>query len=160
MIIQNGLYIGKSGGKKGGKILISTFRHDYKTYKGFMVDGGLEYTRRTIPEKKVTPEYQEIDLTIDSSLQEILNKLVCERLNVFWKDIPTVVEIQEERKHILDQWQGEKPWSLGEHTRHHALLHMYVGGYWIVKKNQEERAQEVPTTPKKNRKAISSKKVA
>lgn len=55
-----------------GTILQSFHRHDYKTYVDangheYMVDGGLDYLRRTIPDAA----YSELSLTLRNSFDEI-----------------------------------------------------------------------------------------
>lgn len=129
-----------------GKLLFSKYRHDYVTHKEYMVDGGLEYFRSS-----ATLGAESLHLDETSSIIDICNKLICERLGILWKDIEDNDKIQDERINILDQWRRAKPMILRDHTMHHAMLHLYVGGYWMVVNARKQRDQAMgfiqPTKP-------------
>lgn len=129
MIIQNAVKYRK-------KIYLSKSRHDFVWLtKKYYIDGGVSYFRGCLPEKGI--EY--LGLTGSSTIKDIFDKLICERLLKLWKDL-TIDEIKEERSNIHKAYRTrKKQWAeYSEFTRHHALLHLYVGGYWIVQKHLKE----------------------
>jgi hypothetical protein len=129
MIIQNGVV------NADGQIYLSRHRYDFKTIEdnsgrqeGF-IDGGLDYIKRgTYSGIGMT----EIILTEKSTMLEILERLVCETHNKFWS-VMTMSEIKTERSNI-SYWQKTKFGGYFDHTKLHSQLHLYVGGYWLVRK--------------------------
>lgn len=108
--------------------LVSLSVHDYQTHNGFMVDGGLEYFRGNVLNKAAA----NLCLDIHSSMEDICNKLICEETRKPWREILSKKKIQEYRLKILNHYHGKEHHGYKEHTTHHAFLHLYVSGYWIV----------------------------
>lgn len=126
MIIQNALIT------PDGYILNSTHTHAFVEKDGYAVDGGLQYIKRSFK----TQDYTDINLTIKDSLEKICHDLICERQNNFWRRM-TIEEIKKERKKIFNAYKTNKWLEYNSFTRAHAILHIYVSGYWLVKKQLE-----------------------
>lgn len=125
MIIQNAIQVGNT-------IINSKHRHDFVECGEFFVDGGLEYIRTGYPPEKT---YTSLKLDIRSSMEEICEKLICEKLNRFWKDL-TRDELFEERNKIMGWYLRTNDEVFYSFTMNHAMLHFYVSGYWIVRKGK------------------------
>lgn len=142
MIIQNVI-------KVEDTYLVSKYKHDYQEYKGYVVDGGLDYIKGIFPNqkptlkqrilsyfRKVTVDNYPYILTEANTMQEICDRLICEFTLRPWKELTDFGIIQAYRKQILNQWMHKEKLTLTDHTMRHALLHMYVSGYWLVQHKQ------------------------
>jgi hypothetical protein len=116
-IIQNAAYC-----KKCNQIVISNSHHDFKTCtcSNVSVDGGTCYLRRSINEIDL---YEELTLTSESTLDQIMNKLVWgtrgkdgnEELHYFLIKSLDISHLQA----ILDNVKNIEP------------LHAYTIKYWF-----------------------------
>jgi len=123
MIIQNAVEFPDKS------LLYSRHGHDFVSKNGVTLDGGLNYYRSSM-EKDA--QYKSLCLDELSTMDDILKHLICEATDKKWSDMGSS-EIEEVRKTLLNKYTGE-PYegSFSQHTNHHILLHIYVGGFWLV----------------------------
>jgi hypothetical protein len=112
-----------------GSLLYSRHRHDFVSKNGVTLDGGLDYYKSSEVEGV---KYKSLCLDEISTMDDILKHLICEATHIKWSNMGSS-EIQEVRKTLLNKYMGE-PYKgeFSQHTNHHLLLHLYVGGYWLV----------------------------